>query len=40
MLEKSFGGGSGVEERLACGQMGGRALCHEAFEIGQVRGDV
>lgn len=39
MLEKSLGGSS-VEERLAWGQMGGRALCYEAFEVGQVKDDV
>lgn len=38
MLEKSIG--SGGVERLAWGQMGGRALCYEAFEVGQVRDDV
>lgn len=36
MLEKSSGSG-GAEERLAWGQMGGRAPCYEAFEVGQVR---
>ena len=29
-----------MEERLAWGQMGGRALCYEALEVGQVKHDV
>lgn len=37
--EKSSGGG-GVEESLARAQMGSRAPCYEAFEVGQVRDDV